>query len=66
VSSEVEALVDTGDRIVALIHGSFTLVEGSQPLESDYAHIWTIRNGKASRVEAVDRAEALRLVRESS
>ena len=63
VKSEIETLVDTGTQVVALIHGSFQLVEGSQPFESDYAHVWTIRNGKAARVEAVGREEAMRLVR---
>jgi uncharacterized protein len=65
VRSEVETLIDAGDRVVALIHGSFRLLEGSQPLESDYAHVWTVRDGKAQRVEAVDRAAALRMVRET-
>jgi hypothetical protein len=49
--------------VVALIHGSFKLEEGSQPLESEYAHIWTIAGGKAHRVEAVDREHALEIIR---
>ena len=65
VRSEIETLVDTGDRVVALIHGSFTLLEGSQPLESHYAHVWTIADGKATRVEAVDREHALRIIRDA-
>lgn len=63
VRSEVETLIDAGDRVVALIHGSFRLLEGSQPFESDYAHVWTVRDGKAQRVEAVDRATGLRAAR---
>ena len=65
VRSEVEQLIEAGDRIVALIHGSFQLLEGSQPLESDYAHIWTVRDGKIHRVEAVGRDDALRIAREA-
>ena len=65
VRSEVETLIDAGPKVVALIHGSFRLLEGSQPLESDYAHVWTVRDGQVQRVEAVDRAEGLRLAREA-
>ncbi len=65
VRNDVEELIDVGDRVVALIHGSFRLTEGSRALESDYAHIWTIRDGKARRVEAVPREDALRIIREA-
>ena len=65
VRSEVERLIPTGDRVVALIHGSFRLLEGSRPLESDYAHVWTLRKGKAARVEAISREDALELIRDA-
>jgi ketosteroid isomerase-like protein len=65
VRNEVEQLLDAGDRIVALIHGSFRLTEGATPLERDYAHVWTVRDGKVRRVEAVEREDALRIAREA-
>ena len=62
VRNEPEELIDAGDCVVALVHGSFRLTEDSKPLERDYAHVWEIREGKAWRVDSVDREEALRLV----
>jgi ketosteroid isomerase-like protein len=55
---DVEALVDGGDRVVALtnIHGSFG------GLDTGYraAHVWTLKDGKAVRFdEYVDQPEEL-------
>jgi ketosteroid isomerase-like protein len=62
VRSDVDELIEGEGCVVALIHGSFRLSEGSTPLERDYAHVWTVRDGKARSVRSVDREEALRLV----
>jgi ketosteroid isomerase-like protein len=62
VRNEPQELIDAGDRVVVLVHGSFRLAEGAVPFESDYAHVWTVRDGRAVSVEAVDRDAALALV----
>jgi ketosteroid isomerase-like protein len=58
VQSNVERLIDRGDEIVALIHGSYRLSPDGQPLESHYAHVWTLRSGKAVHVRATGRSPA--------
>jgi uncharacterized protein len=62
VRNEPTELIDVGDRVVALVHGTFRLTEDSLPFESDYAHVWTVRDGLVSSVEAIDRDAALALV----
>jgi ketosteroid isomerase-like protein len=55
VKSKVERLIDRGERVVALIHGSYRLSPDGQPLEDDYAHVWTLRDGKAVQARAAGR-----------
>jgi uncharacterized protein len=52
VESNVERLIDRGDQIVALIHGRYRLSPDGEPLESRYAHVWTLREGKAVHARA--------------
>lgn len=47
VESNVERLIDRGDRIVALVHGRYRLSTEGEPLEARYAHVWRLRSGKA-------------------
>ena len=55
VKSNFERLIDRGEQVVALVHGSYRLSPEGQPLEDDYAHVWTLRDGKAVRARATDR-----------
>jgi ketosteroid isomerase-like protein len=57
---ELEALHDAGDRVVALLHQRGTSKQGGMPLEMSFAQVWTLRDGKQSRMEMYsDRTEAL-------
>lgn len=58
VQSNVERLIDRGDDVVALIHGSYRLSPEGQPVEGRYAHVWTIRAGKAVHARATGRSSA--------
>ena len=37
---------------IALIHGRYRLSEESEPFEARYAHVWTVREGKAVHARA--------------
>jgi uncharacterized protein len=51
---EVERIVVDGDRVALLLH-SFAVGKGSGvEVESRYAHVWTMRNGRAVRVDTYD------------
>jgi ketosteroid isomerase-like protein len=51
---EVERIVVGGDRVALLLH-SFAVGKGSGvEVESRYAHVWTMRNGRAVRVDTYD------------
>jgi ketosteroid isomerase-like protein len=56
VQSKVERLIDRGDQVVALIHGSYRLSSEGQPIEDRYAHVWTLREGKAVHARATGRS----------
>lgn len=53
VESNVERLVDRGAQVVALIHGRYRLSETGEPLEAHYAHVWTLRDGRAVHARAI-------------
>jgi ketosteroid isomerase-like protein len=59
VHNEPVELIDAGDQVVAIVHGSFRLTKDSPPFERDYAHLWTLSDGVVVRVRAMDRAQAL-------
>ena len=52
VETEIERLTERGDKVIALLHGSFQLSAGSKPFESDFGHVWTLRDGKVVYVRA--------------
>jgi ketosteroid isomerase-like protein len=52
VESNVEQLIERGDRVVALIHGRYRLTRDQAPFEARYAHIWTLRDGQAVHAQA--------------
>jgi ketosteroid isomerase-like protein len=64
---EAERFVDAGDRVAILLH-SFARGKGSGvEVEMRYAHVWTMRSGRGTRVDTYeDPAEALETVGEPS
>jgi ketosteroid isomerase-like protein len=57
---EAEEFLSAGDRVVVLTRYRGTGREGIE-LESPAAHVWTMRDGKATRLDVfVDRGRALR------
>jgi uncharacterized protein len=51
---EVERVVEGGDRVALLLH-SFAVGKGSGvEVESRYAHVWTMRDGRGTRVDTYD------------
>lgn len=55
VESNVEKLIDRGDQVVALIHGRYRLSPQGEPFEARYAHVWSLRDGKAVHARACSR-----------
>ena len=56
---ELEALHDAGDRVVALVHQRGTSKAAGMPVEMSFAQVFTLRDGKQSRMEMYsDRDEA--------
>jgi ketosteroid isomerase-like protein len=57
---EVEALIDGGERVVALVHQRGRSKGAGMPVEMSFAQVFTFRDGKQSRMEMYsDRDEAL-------
>ncbi len=59
VRNEPRELIAAGARVIVLVHGRFQLADDTEPFETDYGHIWRIREGKALACEAVDLNQAL-------
>jgi len=60
---EVEALLDAGDRVVALVHQRGRSRAGGVQVEMSFAQVFTLREGKQTRMEMYsDRSEALEAV----
>ena len=58
---EVEDLVDAGDRIVVLLTVHTRGAESGVAVDTRMAHVWTLKDGKGSRVRFyLDPAAALR------
>lgn len=56
---EVEELIQSGDRILALVHWSGRGKGSGVEMEAGGAHIWTFRDGRAVRFDVYrDRDEA--------
>jgi ketosteroid isomerase-like protein len=58
----VEELVDSGDRVVALIRDRGRRADMDAEVEITAGSVWTIRDGKVSRVEFCTREDALAAV----
>ena len=59
VRNEPTELIDAGDRVVAMVHGTFRLTEDARPFESDYAQLWRLHGGLVVSVQVMSGAEAL-------
>jgi ketosteroid isomerase-like protein len=56
-----EEFIDAGDRVVVVFRFRGTGRESGVPIDERLAHVWTIRNGKAVRMEVHSgREQALR------
>jgi ketosteroid isomerase-like protein len=56
---EVEALRDAGDQVVALVRQRGTSKAAGMPVEMSFAQVFTLRDGKQSRMDMYsDRDEA--------
>jgi uncharacterized protein len=57
---EVEDVVASGDKLVVLLHMRGRGRESGVEVDASYAHVWTMRGGRATRVDAYyDRERAL-------
>ena len=57
---EVEALHDAGDKVVDLVRQHGTSKAAGMPVEMSFAQVFTLRDGRQSRMEMYsDRSEAL-------
>jgi ketosteroid isomerase-like protein len=58
---EVDEMIDAGDKVVSLVRQIGVLKGGEGEIETTGAAVWTIREGRLSRVEFhLDRDSALR------
>jgi ketosteroid isomerase-like protein len=61
---ELEALHDAGDKVVALVRQRGTSKAAGMPVEMSFAQVFTLRDGKQSRMEMYsDRDAALEAAR---
>jgi ketosteroid isomerase-like protein len=61
--SDLDRLIDAGDRVVALVRDYGRRAAGHPEVEMIAAAVWTVRDGKVARVEFfTDRAAALEAV----
>jgi ketosteroid isomerase-like protein len=57
---EIERVIDAGDRVVSLVRQTGKTKTGGVEIEAAAAAVWTIRDGKLTRVEFhLDREKAL-------
>jgi ketosteroid isomerase-like protein len=57
----VDALLDAGERVVALISQRGRSKATGLPVDMSFAQVWTLRDGKQTRMDMYsDRGEALR------
>ena len=63
VDFEVEELMETGERVVAVIQDRQVGRSSGVPLESSHAAVWTLADGKVTRLQVFDdRQQALEAV----
>jgi uncharacterized protein len=51
---DVERIVAKGDRVALLLHSSAVGKGSGVEVESRYAHVWTMRGGRGTRVDTYD------------
>ena len=57
---EIDAVHDAGDQVVVLLRQHGRSKSAGMPVEMSFAQVWTLRDGKQSRMDMYsDRAEAL-------
>ena len=57
---EVDELLDAGDKVVALVRQHGRSKAAGMPVEMSFAQVWTVRDGKQTRMDMYsDREEAL-------
>jgi ketosteroid isomerase-like protein len=57
---EVDALHDAGNKVVVLVRQNGRSKTAGMPVEMSFAQVWTLRDGKQTRMEMYsDRDEAL-------
>ncbi|WP_151447499.1 nuclear transport factor 2 family protein [Lacisediminimonas profundi] len=54
VRFEPRELIAEGDKVVALGHAVWKLNTGGQELETDWVHVFTLRDGKVCRFQRLD------------
>ena len=47
-SVELKEVIDAGDQVVAVLHETAKMGDTDVPLDRDLAHLWTVRDGRAS------------------
>jgi ketosteroid isomerase-like protein len=52
---EPQELIDAGDKVVALVHFGGKARHTGMEVEFSVAHVWTMRDGKAARVDMFER-----------
>lgn len=63
IAWEADEITEVGDRVLVLATARGRGAGSGLELETEFAHVWTMRDGKATRLVAyTDRAEALRVV----
>jgi ketosteroid isomerase-like protein len=55
VDFEVEELIDVGDRVLAVIHERETGRASGAPVEASHLTVWTLADGKVTRLQVFDR-----------
>jgi ketosteroid isomerase-like protein len=56
---ELDALLDAGDKVVALVRQRGKSKSSGMPVEMSFAMVWTLRDGRQTRMDMYsDRAEA--------
>jgi ketosteroid isomerase-like protein len=59
---EVKELLDAGDEVVAIVHQTGRSRTTGLPVDMDFAQIWTLSEGKQTRMRMyADPAEAIRV-----
>jgi ketosteroid isomerase-like protein len=49
-SADLEELIDPGDEVIAVLHLRALGKQSGVPVERRECHVWTVRNGKLSRL----------------